>query len=347
MHKLGTSNRINIDNMKTSLTTMFFLITTFLFAQTNLVPNPSFEEYTTCPNAYDQIYYSTGWDSYLNTCDYYNSCSSSIYFGVPENNYGYQLPSNPNCHAYAGMANYNPGATYGQELLGRKLDTTLTIGQKYYLSMKVSLSSYTCYCASNNFGFLFSITPYDYITNPFSINNFAHYNYPYIITDTTNWTKIFGSFVADSAYKYIIIGNFFDLNHTDTLGINGGSCTPNGSHPSYSYYYIDDVCVSTDSSYCYNFSYNCEEGITNYKENNINIFPNPSTGELTIDFITTDNCFFELYDGLGAKRKAVTLDCGSQTKRIDLTDIDSGLYSYSVVDSKGNIIKTGKLIVLK
>ena len=42
----------------------------------NLVPNPSFELYDTCPNAQDQIEYATGWHKYsewLTTPDYFNA----------------------------------------------------------------------------------------------------------------------------------------------------------------------------------------------------------------------------------------------------------------------------------
>ena len=32
--------------------------------------------------------------------------------------------------------------------------------------------------------------------------------------DTLNWTRVFGSFVADSAYTHILLGNFFaDANN--------------------------------------------------------------------------------------------------------------------------------------
>jgi len=285
-------------------------------AQINIVNNPSFEDTVYCPDNYDQIYYATGWDTYLNTSDYYNSCS--LHFGVPNNICGYQLSSNPNCHAYAGLANYNQGAPLGQEFIGSQLNTIMTIGQKYFLKMKVSLANLSCY-ASNNIGFLFSTAPYNF-DNPASVNNFAHFNYSNIIDDTANWITITGSFIADSSYQYIIIGNFFDFNHTDILGINGENCLIFGA-----YYYIDDVCVSTDSSFCYNYTYVCGDGIVDYKKSNIKIYPNPASYEITIDIPEPyKNSNVLIYNILGEKIKEYIIQ--PMTDRIDISNLYSGVY---------------------
>ena len=152
-----------------------------------------------------------------------------------------------------------------------------------------------------------------------------------IITDSHNWTIIKGSIIADSAYQYILIGDFFDFTYrffryNDPDFLN-----------QIAYYFLDMRFVSTDSLACNSSPESINE--ISYKGDLINIFPNPATNELTLDYSLTDKCYFELFDGLGAKRKDVALDNGSQTERIDLTDIDSGLYFYSVVDRKGNRIR--------
>src|SRR5260221_14559404 len=101
-------------------------------------------------------------------------------------------------------------------------------------------------------GVMFSTVPYD-IFNPTPMTNNATLYTNSIINDTVNWTMIFGSFIADSAYNYIILGNFFDNNHTDTLMITTGFFNA-------SYYYLDDICVSTDSLFTatYNWTNNSE-----------------------------------------------------------------------------------------
>jgi gliding motility-associated-like protein len=55
-----------------------------------------------------------------------------------------------------------------------------------------------------------------------------------------------GFFIADSAYQYIAIGNFFDDSNTDTSSVGSSSNVQIG------YYFIDDVWVSEvkDSTEC-------------------------------------------------------------------------------------------------
>jgi hypothetical protein len=64
-----------------------------------------------------------------------------------------------------------------------------------------------------------------------------------VITDTANWTLVSGSFVADSAYRYIVLGNFFDDAHTDTVHFIPG---PSAA----AYYLYDAICVSSVPGEC-------------------------------------------------------------------------------------------------
>jgi len=109
-------------------------------------------------------------------------------------------------------------------------------------SLKVSLAGFPC--AINKIGVLFTNVFYgDTTVIPAPVmNNFAHVYTSVIITNTTSWTAISGSFVSNSAYQYILVGNFFDDANTDTTILSGSVCA--------SYYFIDDICVSTDSFTC-------------------------------------------------------------------------------------------------
>jgi hypothetical protein len=53
------------------------------YGQVNLVPNPSFEIYSTCPDNIsgtqdDQVSKATGWSSWIKTPDYYNVCPNLL-----------------------------------------------------------------------------------------------------------------------------------------------------------------------------------------------------------------------------------------------------------------------------
>ena len=64
-------------------------------------------------------------------------------------------------------------------------------------------------CATNKFGILFSTVPYSKNNTP-AINITPQVISSQIITDTIDWINISGSFIADSTYNYIILGNFND-----------------------------------------------------------------------------------------------------------------------------------------
>src|SRR5438132_589517 len=77
---------------------VLFINANFLFAQ-NLVPNWSFEVYSSCPNGFGQAPKATGWynseiDHYHIAnygTDYMNSCGTAN-FQTPSNAWGYQIP---------------------------------------------------------------------------------------------------------------------------------------------------------------------------------------------------------------------------------------------------------------
>lgn len=62
-----------------------------MFAQVNLVPNPSFEDTVSCPNYANQIDKAVGWHASRNTPDYFNGCDwLTSNQSVPNNFRGYQ-----------------------------------------------------------------------------------------------------------------------------------------------------------------------------------------------------------------------------------------------------------------
>lgn len=285
-----------------------FLISNFCFfnskAQTNLVPNPSFENYTACPSNAGEVYKATGWDSYRNSPDYFHTCSSFTQVKAPQSYFGYQLPSTGN--AYCGFIAYY-GSSFDREIIGVALTTSMTILQKYFISFLVSRSdsNYVAGYSINKIGVKFcTVKP-----SNVAINNFAHFYTNTIITDTINWTRVFGSFVADSAYKHMMIGNFFD--DANTTIINDG----NGV---YGYYFLDDVCLSTDSIFAQNYFTGLKE--SGFK-NEIKVFPNPATNEITISV----NVPVTIYNSFGLQIDAI-LETKNNTVNIDCSKWEPGLY---------------------
>lgn len=242
-------------------------------AQNNLVPNPSFEDTVFCPSGLNQIYASEHWLNFGNTPDYYNACETSG-MNVPNSNFGFQYAHTG--VAYAGIIPWriptSPDGPNYREFFGTQLTQTLTLDEKYFFSFFVNYSYYHPFQAMtcNKLGLRFSTVPFDECCPP-PINNFAHLHTDSILSDTTAWVKLSGSFLADSNYSYVIIGNFFDDFHTDTLSLS--------QFPDSPYYYIDDVCVTTDSTFNQVWT-----SIITFSENksSLNVFPNPAIDKLNI-----------------------------------------------------------------
>ena len=77
--------------MSKKLLSLFLLLFHFSLQAQNLVPNPSFEVYDTCPYVMTNVSYLVDWQNFGNTPDYYNSCDSFYAWDVPHSGGGYQF----------------------------------------------------------------------------------------------------------------------------------------------------------------------------------------------------------------------------------------------------------------
>ncbi len=297
----------------------FFLVIQFsAFSQTNLVINPSFESYTACPNGLGEVIKTFGWDTCKGSADYFNICGGISAVQTPKNLFGSQYPANGN--SYCGFICYDNGGLYREILVGQ-LTSSLVISQKYYISFKLNRadSNYFAGYSINKIGAKFSVTKQSNVP----INNNAHFFTTTVITDTVNWTRISGSFVADSAYKFIMLGNFFD--DTNTIVINDGVGP-------YAYYYIDDVCISTDSLFSINYNTYVSPA---FLESNFGFYPNPANDFLFLKNIAIADV--KIFDKLG--NQIFFLIDQKNLNRIDCSNWASG--DYFMQSNKG----TFKIII--
>jgi hypothetical protein len=302
----------------------------------NLVQNPGYEAFTGCPTGFNQVSYAVGWSSYHDSPDYFNSCGWSG-VGAPSNNHGYQVPHTGN--AYCGLITYNKAAGFYREVIGSPLTAPLITGQKYYISFYTSLTikaPNNAY-ASSKIGVKFTKSAYVAGSNEIPISNFAHVYANTLITDTANWTKIFGSFVADSNYQYIAIGNFFNDTNTDTMRFIGGPL------PIYAYYYVDDVCVSTDSLYAENWTGVSEKAAAV----SVDVYPNPFSVDAELIVGPTrksSDGILSVFDMTGCLVKRIMhLDSNKITIRRD--NLPNGLYFFRLSDG-GLVLSRGKFIIV-
>jgi gliding motility-associated-like protein len=205
------------------------------FAQQNLVPNPSFEEYDSCPTGESSTFHAKHWiNPSITSPDYHNICiQPSTGLGVPENTFGFQFPRTGN--AYAGVSGDNKDGSI-REYIQCQLTTTLIANTKYEVSFFVSIAD-SCAYACDNIGIYIS----DYaILSQY----YLHFNVnPQIVSppnepivNNIDWTKVLGTYTANGGEKYITLGIFSDVANTNFVPYVGYKYN-------YPYYYIDDVSV--------------------------------------------------------------------------------------------------------
>ena len=202
---------------------------------TNLVPNPSFETYTNCPDNVSQLEYAVPWyRPNFASPDYFNACNPSGTVGLPTNSFGSQYPFTG--QAYSGAYVRAPGSSW-REYLQTPLTTTLVAGQTYAVSFRVSLAEISS-IAISQIGAHFSVGP---VTSPGSVqlNVVPQVSNPVgnFLTDTNGWTLISGNYTATGGETHLTLGNF--LNDVSTAFTNAS-----GPLAGWSYYFFDDVRVS-------------------------------------------------------------------------------------------------------
>lgn len=198
----------------------------------NYVNNGSFEDYT--PG-----------DPY--PAHYWTSLSPPKFFGVhlaypnkvPYASYGYQWSYHGKCHFISSQY-----STFGSNNRGYPrniLKGTLNSGTVYCVTMHINLSDQSTH-GIDAIGAYFGDSTLDTIkkcTDPITylipqiqnpVNN--------IITDTTNWVSVTGTFVANGTEKYMVIGNFNTDANTNTLLTNTTNLPANATN-----YLIDAVSV--------------------------------------------------------------------------------------------------------
>ena len=224
------------------------------FAQQNLVPNGSFEEYYNCPNYIDGFNITSCKDWMMPTTgspDYFNSCSTefdnlqnTLLFSVPQNYEGYQHARTG--FAYGGYyAALTPSNNNYYEYLSVRLISPLEADKSYKLTYYLSLADST-YGPQNYLQYV-NHTAAAITSNYYTSSNFDLIpQTPQIVSDptvflndSTGWQKVEGFYTANGGEEYLTIGYFClydDLvyNYLPSAMADSGIAA---------YFYIDDVSL--------------------------------------------------------------------------------------------------------
>lgn len=315
-------------HFKLLFTACFVLLLSRITAQTNLVPNPSFEDTLQCP--YGDFGKIASWVNPTSASpDAFNTCSSGNY-GIPNNIYGKRTAKEGS--SYVGIHSSIGGNNY-REYIQIQLLSSLQANQKYCVKFFVCLSDSASY-AVNDIGAYFSNTQVSSISNNVLPYTPQAKNDPVLnpLTQRNIWQAVTDSFIAVGGEQYITIGNFKDDASVNTNTVSGGTSWATG------YYYIDSVFVGLCSSF---------SGFDETKkiDNSLKVFPNPTSNLLNIVSANININKILLLDVVG--NELICNDFGILSNKkeipIDVSNISKGVYYLKVYSTNNYVIR--KLII--
>jgi len=268
------------------------------------VPNPQFEDHTSCDFSISTFDHCSNWFLKKGSADFYHACDSSGADGtnVPTNsNNGSQnsLSGEGMIGFFASERIYGPDIReYVHVRLLQKLDS----GQNYYVQFYVNLNESSHYAVESIGAYISdSLTGWAgwqgarFNVTPQIVNQTG------ALLDSTGWMKISGWFQSKTGEEeYLTIGNFFTDSQSGIANINSTSMGR-------SYYFVDDVCISLDSAFCELVTTKIDPILSE----EFRVFPNPTHGIVKIEMESNESVTVQLYSITGERlyeRKDVSVD---------------------------------------
>jgi len=167
---------------------------------------------------------------------------------------------------------------------------------------------------------------YDYLQPEYP--NTAAVHLEEAITDTSIWVTVSGTYIPDSAYTHVVIGNFFDDSlSAPVLFDSSGYGTSNEA-----YVFIDQVSVSYDPEYCSRWT-----GVMPNSLLSLSVGPNPFGQFLrvTLQNIEDAPLSLRLIDPLGRTVRNEIWPVGQTEWVLNCADLASGYYTLFSINTQG------------
>ncbi len=297
---------------------LLFLTSQPLDAQPNLVPNPSFESNSGCPNSFSNAFsWVNTWLNSGNTPDYFHPCSTTL--GVPTNYFGTQLAHADS--AYAGIGVYASSIPNFREYISVQLAQPLVAGHSYHLSFFVSLYD-NCQEACNNLGAF--VSPSANLNQNDFFSSAPQVITTVVIGDKNNWVEISGNLIAQGGETYLYLGCFKPDAQLSVVAAGSGSLSSIA-------YYVDDVSLTDNNGL----------SVSSGALSAIQFFPNPADGFINI-LGFQNRLSVNLYNVAG--ELVLNHNKTSQTNRISTIGLPEGLYFLTCQTDE--MVFSSKIIVL-
>jgi Secretion system C-terminal sorting domain len=245
----------------------------------NIVPDPSFEDTTAVvdwftSHALKQWQNLDSGNFVACRSVYMSFTTPQLPIRLPANQWVFQLPRFGNGMVMLENQYLTAPFEFNRSLAKCKLKQCLVIGKTYYAKLHCVPGERTYSHFSDGISMYFDNGQLDTMVSikkdstgiypqvvPQVINPYGN-----VITDTVNWTKIEGCFVANGTETYLTIGNFKSNANTALLP------NPNGGSPTTSGMLIDDVSVYPidlanwlPATYTYTLGDSATIGLPNYE----------------------------------------------------------------------------------
>ena len=240
-----------MNNPFLNIALFIFMFSSYGITQQNLVPNPSFEEHSSCPLLNDlgdgQFTRCTDWwyPSFLGTPDYFCACNDTIpganqgIVSVPNNFQGYQHAFDGECYVGAGQYEVYPnnGEVVGREMIRTKLLSPLKACTTYELTMRVSAADKSTHLLSK---LQFLLTKENEEYSSFSeLVDVPYQELEIANIDTIDWRIVKCKFQANGGECYLTIGDFGIVDTTELIFNDSAAIYIFGTY--FPYFYIDSV----------------------------------------------------------------------------------------------------------
>ncbi|MEZ4967105.1 MAG: OmpA family protein [Saprospiraceae bacterium] len=205
----------------------------------NIVPNPGFERYRNAPIGWS---YKSAFFGQVMKYWFSATTSSPDVYGpdvkVPRDwakkGFGEQQPHKGKSMAGLTLYGCTNGKPHCREYIEIQLAEPLVVGQTYLVEFWVAHLPRSLQI--NRIGAHFTEKRIERKTEEF-LKVKAHFSEEKIVeAPDGKWVRVSGTFQADKEYEYLILGNFYNDDNTQTMA-------PREDCFNYAYYYVDDVVV--------------------------------------------------------------------------------------------------------
>lgn len=228
--------------MKKTLLIAFSFVSTFGIAQTNLVPNPTFEILGKKVKFLNSIAEATPWVSpTLAVADLYNPKSKNPFISIPKNDYGEEKPMEGT--SYVGIYAYSYKSKEPRTYLQVKLTEKLKAGEEYCVKYHVSLADLSKFATNHLAAALTEKAVTANNSDILHFDSFIESKKLTVYDKQFYWTPICGIYKAKGGEEYLTLGNFTPDDKLKTLKVK----RPRGFNKPQkytAYYYVDNVSVT-------------------------------------------------------------------------------------------------------